>query len=156
MIGIKGRCNYEPEDNEPKYLYIVPCAMSTTLYGYSENYDSLMCADEIYIFEAEKSVMQAYDFGVRNCVALGSNNLSLNQIKLLYFLQPKRVIFMLDKGLDYSQTYNNRDSLLNFCRMNEIEVYMWDWKNSELPDKASPTDHGEDEFLNCLLNIERI
>lgn len=156
LIGIKGRCNYEPEDNEPKYLYIVPCAMSTTLYGYSENYDSLMCADEIYIFEAEKSVMQAYDFRVRNCVALGSNNLSLNQIKLLYFLQPKRVIFMLDKGLDYSQTYNNRDSLLNFCRMNEIEVYMWDWKNSELPDKASPTDYGENEFLNCLLNIERI
>lgn len=156
LIGIKGRCNYEPNDDEPKYLYIVPCAMSTTLYGYSENYDSLIGAEEIYIFEAEKSVMQAYDFGVRNCVALGSNNLSINQIKLLYFLQPKRVIFMLDKGLDYSQTYNNRDSLLNFCRMNEIEVYMWDWKNSELPDKSSPTDYGENEFLNCLFNIERI
>lgn len=156
LIGIKGRCNYEPNDDEPKYLYIVPCAMSTTLYGYSENYDSLIGAEEIYIFEAEKSVMQAYDFGVRNCVALGSNNLSINQIKLLYFLQPKRVIFMLDKGLDYSQTYNNRDSLLKFCRMNEIEVYMWDWKNSDLSDKSSPTDYGEDEFLNCLLNIERI
>lgn len=156
LIGIKGRCNYEPNDDEPKYLYIVPCAMSTTLYGYSENYDSLIGAEEIYIFEAEKSVMQAYDFGVRNCVALGSNNLSINQIKLLYFLQPKRVVFMLDKGLDYSQTYNNRDSLLKFCRMNEIEVYMWDWKNSDLSDKSSPTDYGEDEFLNCLLNIERI
>lgn len=156
LIGIKGRCNYEPNDDEPKYLYIVPCAMSTTLYGYSENYDSLIGAEEIYIFEAEKSVMQAYDFGVRNCVALGSNNLSINQIKLLYFLQPKRVVFMLDKGLDYSQTYSNRDSLLKFCRMNEIEVYMWDWKNSDLSDKSSPTDYGEDEFLNCLLNIERI
>lgn len=156
LIGVKGRCNYTPKDDEPKYLYLVPCAMSTTLFGYSQNYQHLVNAEEIFIFEAEKSVMQAYDFGVKNTVALGSNNLSTTQIKLLYELQPKKIVFMLDKGLDYSQTYNNRDSLISFCKMNEFEIYMWDWKKSNLPDKSSPTDYGEDTFYECLLEIERI
>lgn len=156
LIGVKGRCNYNPKDDEPKYLYLVPCAMSTTLFGYSQNYQHLINAEEIFIFEAEKSVMQAYDFGIKNTVALGSNNLSLTQIKLLYNLQPKKIVFMLDKGLDYTQTYNNRDSLINFCKMNEFEIYMWDWKKSNLPDKSSPTDYGEDTFYECLLETERI
>lgn len=156
LIGLKGRCNYDPDESESKYIYLYPCAMSTTLYGYSENYQHLMCADEIYIFEAEKSVMQAYDFGVRNCVALGSNSLSTSQIRLLYFLQPKRIIFMLDKGLDYKYTYTNRDSFLKFCKMNDTEIYMWNWKESDLPDKSSPTDYGEDKFFECLMNCERI
>ena len=93
---------------------------------------------------------------LKNTVALGSNNLSTTQIKLLYELQPKKIVFMLDKGLDYSQTYNNRDSLVKFCKMNEFEIYMWDWKKSNLPDKSSPTDYGEDTFYECLLDLERI
>ena len=33
LMGVKGRCNYEPEEYEPKYLYLTPsCPISMTLF----------------------------------------------------------------------------------------------------------------------------
>ena len=56
LLGIKGRCNYEPEEYEAKYLYLTPsCPMSQTLFGYSENYSSLYESD-VFVVESEKSV----------------------------------------------------------------------------------------------------
>ena len=153
LIGIKARADWNVDAEEPKYLYLLPCAMSSTLYGYCQNYEYLS-ENDILVFEAEKSVLQCYSYGIRNCVSLGSNSLSTTQCKLIMELNPKRVIFMLDKGLDYENTKNNATKLSAFSRMFDTDFYWWDWTNNlTLPDKASPSDYGK-EILNQIINEE--
>ena len=82
LMGVKERFNYDIPDGEMKYFYAVPCSMSQTLFGYSQNYEFLV-DNTIYIFEAEKSCMQCYSYGIRNCVSLGSGSISIQQVKML-------------------------------------------------------------------------
>lgn len=152
IIGIKGRANWEVDAEEPKYLYLVSCSMSSTLYGYCQNYKYLSNGD-IIIFEAEKSVLQCHSYGIYNCVSLGSNSLSITQCKLLMELNPKKIIFMLDKSLDYENTKINITKLSAFTRMFDTQIYWWDWtKNKTLPDKSSPSDFGKEVFKEILKN----
>ena len=153
LIGAKGRASWEVEDGESKYLYLLRCPMSSTLYGYTENFQYLQNAD-ILIFEAEKSVMQCASYGINNAVALGSNSLSQTQCKILLELNPKKLIFMLDKGLDLQVTIKNIKALQQYTRMSDVRIYYWDWTQSklDLPDKASPSDNGKDVLLNVLNN----
>lgn len=153
LIGAKGRANWEVEDGESKYLYTIKCPMSSTLYGYTENYQYLQNAD-VLIFEAEKSVMQCSTYGINNAVALGSNSLSQTQCKILLELNPKKLIFLLDKGLDLQITFRNIKVLQQYTRMSDVRIYYWDWTKSrlELPDKASPSDNGKEILLNILDN----
>lgn len=153
LIGIKGRATWNITEDECKYLYIVPCPMSSTLFGYCQNYEFLNQADEIYIGESEKFVMQCYSYGIRNCVSLGSNSLSTTQAQLLVELNPKKIVFMLDKGLDFANTKANVERLKLFTRMFDIEIYWWDWQiNTNLPDKASPSDYGKRVFIDIVEN----
>lgn len=150
LVGIKGRANWEVSENEVKYLYMIPCAMSQTLYGYCQNYDSL-AENDIYVFEAEKSVLQCHSFGVYNAVALGSHSLSTQQCKLIMGLNPKRVIFLLDKGLEVENTMNNIEKLKPFTRMFSTEIWWWDWrKNKTFDDKDSPSDKGRFAFEQII------
>ena len=157
IIGAKGRINRVPEEDEAKYLYLVPCLASSTLFGYCENYQNLV-GEDVYIFESEKSVMQLDTIGYHNGVALMSNNLSETQAKLILALNPKRVIFMLDNGLDLSITKRNADLLKSLCVMKEIEIYYWNWLDSlDTNDKDSSTDYGKEVFEYILENeIENI
>ena len=146
IVGAKGRLNGEPEENEPKYMYTIPVAMSQLLYGYSENYQHLY-GNDIIVVESEKSVMQAWDFGVRNIVALGSNSLSERQTKLLLQLQPKRIIIAMDEGLAFEQTKRNADMIKNFGGMLAPEIWYWDAdQDLDILPKSSPTDAGKEKF----------
>ena len=124
--------------------------MSQVLYGYSENYEYLY-GNDIIIVESEKSVMQAWDFGVRNIVALGSNSLSEKQTKLLLQLQPKRIIIAMDEGLSFEQTKRNADMIKNFCGMLAPEIWYWDAdQDLDICAKSSPTDMGKDKFEEII------
>lgn len=150
LCGAKGRLNGVPEDDEPKYIYPIPVMSSQLLYGYSENYQYLY-GNDIIVVESEKSVMQAWDFGVRNIVALGSNNLSEKQTKLLLQLQPKRIIIALDEGLAFEQTQRNADMIKNFCTMFETEIWYWDSTiDLDVGFKCSPTDMGKEKFEEIM------
>lgn len=152
IIGIKGRANWEVDAEEPKYLYLVSCSMSSTLYGYCQNYKHLS-GENVIIFEAEKSVLQCHSYGIYNCVSLGSNSLSTTQCKLLMELNPKNIIFMLDKDLDYENTKTNIIKLSAFTRMSDVKIFWWDWnKNKRLPSKSSPSDFGKEVFKDILKN----
>lgn len=150
LMGLKARINREPLLGESKYYYAIGCEMSSTLFGFSENYASL-CNADVIIFESEKSVMAADSFGYRNCVALGSNSLSEAQAKLILGLQPKSIIFMLDYGLDVSVTKRNAEVLEKVCKNRPCDIWYWDWTVSlEASDKDSPTDNGSGSFVNIL------
>lgn len=62
LMGVKERFNYDVADGEMKYFYAVPCSMSQTLFGYSQNYEFLV-DNTIYIFEAERVVCNAFLMG---------------------------------------------------------------------------------------------
>jgi DNA primase len=156
-MAIKGRLNGEPEEFEPKYLYIVNGPMSQTLFGYSENYSSLY-ENEVIIVESEKSVLKLDSWGYNNVVALGSNSLSTTQCKLLMSLNPKCVTFMLDKTLPLENTKRNADLLKTFCTMRQLKIKYWNWEdNLTLDDKSAPCDADKKEFEYILNNeIESI
>ena len=160
ILAIKGRLNGEPEEFEPKYLYIVNGPMSQTLFGYSENYSSLYDGN-ILVVESEKSVLKLDSWGYNNVVALGSNSLSSTQAKLLISLNPKSVTFLLDKSLPLENTKRNADLLRTFCTMRQLNVRYWSWEdNITLDEKSAPCDSDQAEFeyimANEISNIEEL
>ena len=153
IMAVKGRANFELGEFEPKYLYLIQGWMSQTLFGYSENYSTLYEGDVI-IVESEKSVLKLDSWGYNNVVALGNNSLSPAQAKLIMSLNPKSVIFMLDKTLPLENTRRNIDVLKTFCVMRQIKIRYWDWTdNITLDDKSAPCDDTRDEF-EYILNEE--
>lgn len=151
LMGIKGRRNYETDNEEdPKYLYLVPCQMSKTLFGYSTNYSS-MYGRTVMIFESEKSVIQCASYGYHNAVALGSNSLSEYQAKMILSLNPQKVIFMLDSDLPLDNTKRNIDMLRSVATMRDLQISYFDWTEClDLPAKASASDEGK-EVLQYIL-----
>lgn len=149
LMGIKERCNYDEPDNPMKYWYPYPCQMSQTLYGFSQNYEYLQ-SGTILVFESEKSVMQCYGYGIRNCVSLGSGSISLAQCKMIMELRPKKVVFLHDVGYEMSSIERNMLMVKRYSRFSEVEVGYWDFTNKDYPDKASPSDLGCDELKRIL------
>jgi DNA primase len=157
IMAIKGRANFELSEYEPKYLFLEQGPMSQTLFGYSENYDTLYEGD-ILVFESEKSVLKLDSWGYHNAVALGSNSLSTTQAKLLMSLNPRSVTFMLDNNLPLENTKRNVEVLQEFCKMKTLDIRFWQWEyNLDLDDKAASCDGTLKEFEYILENeIENV
>ena len=150
LIGAKGRANWEVSKDESKYLYLIPCAVSNTLYGYCQNYEYLI-NNTIYIFESEKSTMQCFSYGIKNCVSLGCNSISTQQCKLLMELNPQKIVFMLDEGLDMSIIEMNIKKLKTFCKMFDTTIAYWDYTiDKTIPKKSSPSDLGKNKLLEII------
>ena len=149
LMGVKVRCNYDVGDGEMKYYYLIPCQMSQTLYGYSQNYNYLV-NNVIYIFESEKSVMQCYSYGIRNCVALGSGSISRKQVQMLLELNPKKIIFMHDVGFDLENILRNINIVKSYSRFSEVELGYWDYFDRLYDDKVSASDLGKKELLRIM------
>ena len=151
LMGVKVRCNYDIQDGEMKYYYLIPCQMSQTLYGYSQNYNYLV-NNVIYIFESEKSVMQCYSYGIRNCVALGSGSISRKQVQMLLELNPQKIIFMHDVGFDLENILRNINIVKSYSRFSEVELGYWDYFDRLYDDKVSASDLGKKELLRIIDN----
>ena len=149
LIGAKIRCNYEVQDGEMKYYYLIPCQASQTLYGYSQNYNYLT-NNIIYIYEAEKSIMQCFSYGIRNCVALGSGSISRKQVRMLLELNPKKIIFMHDVGYDLENILRNINMVKNYSRFSEVELGYWDFFDRIYDNKVSASDLGKKELLRIM------
>ena len=149
LIGAKVRCNYEVQDGEMKYYYLIPCQASQTLYGYSQNYNYLT-NNIIYIYEAEKSIMQCFSYGIRNCVALGSGSISRKQVRMLLELNPKKIIFMHDVGYHLENILRNINMVKNYSRFSEVELGYWDFFDRLYDNKVSASDLGKKELLRIM------
>ena len=150
IIAVKARINGDPPEGVSKYWYPIGGNISSSLYGYSQNYPYLY-GNDVVIVEAEKSCLQGYTFNYRNIVALGSNNLSEAQAKLILQLQPKRIIMALDEGLEFEQIAKNMDLLKSLATMRDIDILYWDsTMDIDIPLKASPTDMGKEKFEEIM------
>lgn len=152
IIAIKNRINGIPEDGMSKYYYSLGGLVSSSLYGFSENYIYLQNT-EILIGESEKQVLQLATKGYRNAVSLGSNSLSEQQAKLLLSLNPTKLIWLLDEGLPKENTLKNAQVVQEYCAMRQVEQYWWNWENSLTVlegAKMSPGDCSKNDFENIL------
>lgn len=149
LIGIKVRCNYDVPDGEMKYYYLYPCAITQTLYGYSHNYEYLV-NNIVYLFESEKSVMQCYSYGIRNCVALGSGSISPKQVQMLLELNPRKIVFLHDVGYGYENIMRNINMVKAYSRFSEVGLGYWDYFGKSYENKVSPSDLGKEILENIL------
>ena len=151
LIALKERVNHPIEENEQKYWYLLPGRASKSLYGFWQNYKYLN-ESTVFVFESEKSVMQCYSYGIRNCIALSSGSISRDQIKILHEIQPEKVIFMHDIGYDKSLILKNINAYKRYNRFIDTELGYWDWTKSGLTEKYSPSDLGRSELERIIDN----
>lgn len=152
IIAIKNRVNGNPEEGMSKYYFSIGGYISSSLYGYSENFSYLQNTD-VFIGESEKQVLQLATKGYRNAISLGSNSLSSQQAKLILSLNPKKIIWLLDEGLPKENTLRNAKIIKDYCVMKQVEQYWWDWENSlsvESGSKISPGDCSKEVFEDIL------
>lgn len=135
LCGVKGRLFGNPDDNNPKYLYIEPTAKQKLLYGLYENKDYIKRNNQIIIFEAEKSVLQCASNGVRNCVALGGKSISKTQAELIIRTGCTPVV-ALDKGVELDEI----KTVMSVFPDNIPAYYIFDYDNI-MYDKQSPVDN---------------
>lgn len=141
IINVCGR-TLDPrykEKNLRKYTYFKPLGILDTIYGLSENKESILSQKEIILFEGAKSVLMAYGWGIKNTGAILTSHLNPYQFKILIKLGIK-IVFALDAEIDIREDEN-------IMRLRPYAQVDW-VKNRRklLDDKDSPVDKGEEIF----------
>lgn len=149
IIGCMTRLNSDEKTNF-KYLPLIPFKKHKYLYGLWENKEYIKESKKVYIFEAEKSVMQSDSFGVHNTTALGGNQISTTQVEQLLKLGVSEIILCMDEGLIIDAIKRDIQTIKSCCFMRDVKIkVMIDKENKYLPkeSKCSPSDKGKEIFL---------
>lgn len=149
LIGAMGRLDSDEVTN-CKYLPLLPFSKHKFLYGLYENKEYIKESKVVYIFEAEKSVMQCDSFGVRNAVALGGNQISTTQIEQLLKLGVSEIVLCMDEGLIIDAIKRDIQTIKSCLFMRDVKIkVMIDKENKYMKkgSKCSPSDKGKEIFL---------
>lgn len=151
LVSIKGRVEHSKEDEvDNKYLALMPYNKSHILYGLHQTLPFIQEEKKILVFESEKSVMLAYQFGYSFSVAIGGKSFSDYQVKKCIELSPE-VIIALDKDVD-KEYYKKIITLFKpYVKLSII----YDNDNL-LNEKDSPVDKGKDVFKKLYDNRYKI
>lgn len=146
IVGWNSRYNGDADSaGVPKYMMNLGFNKGDNLFGIFQNKDKLIGAKHIWIFEAEKSVMKAYQNGIQNCIAVGTHWITEEQIELLKEINPNaRIIIAFDE--DVTNDWNIKQAqLIKDGGFNEVS-YIKDTENKYLPQnsKLAPIDLGKD------------
>lgn len=148
LVGAKARYNGDCDMSERWSMYVA-FPKSAVLYGYHINCDEIKQRQLVYIFEAEKSVCQAASFGYQNTLSVGGHDISLTQAKNIKALGVD-VIVGFDAGIDIEDIRT---------QANKVVLNSHYWRNkvgfinmSDMPDKVSPTDMGQEQFEWLIKN----
>lgn len=134
LVGIKGRLMKDKlDDGEQKYLYLTKFNKSKFIFGLNKTFNMIRQQGYCPVFEAEKSVMLAYDHGVGSVAVCGCQ-MSKYQIDMLTRLDVP-IILCLDKDRTEDEIKAEMDKFLN-----QIQVYYMFDKDNILNSKESPVD----------------
>ena len=158
LIGIMGRIDSDEPTNY-KYLPLVVFEKHKNLYGLYQNKEHIKESKEVYIFEAEKSVLLGHSLGYRNFVSLGGNALSKMQVEQLLKLGVNKFIIALDEGLDIEIIKKNIKTIKDCLFMrDDVKIgVILDKENKYMGkgSKCSPVDLGREIFeklkKECLI-----
>lgn len=136
LVGIKGRLlKKDIEEDELKYMYLEPCGRSKILFGLNITYKFIKEKQSVFVFEAEKGVLQTFSYGYYNSVATGGKRISNHQIEMLTRLCVD-IVFAFDQDV-------NKDEIEELANrfVNGVNVYAIIDKNHLLDSKESPSDN---------------
>lgn len=151
LVGVKGRLLKEQlSPDDMKYIYLEPCQRSKVIYGLNKTMPYIKRAGRIYVPEAEKGVLQLWDYGDRNAGATGGKELSSQQIELLTRLGVD-IVFVQDKDVKQEEIEE-----LAFHFVDQIPIYYIYDNDNILNEKESPTDNPEKWKYLKENNIYRI
>ena len=155
LCGIMGRLNDSRCPKDERWLPIIPCSRSLTLYGYHHNYETIQQKNIVIVGESEKFVQQLHSMGSSIGLATCGCDVSDIQAKHLKALMTSKIILAYDEGLEEDQIRTQAEKLIlnNAMFCNKVG-YVFDRENSILPkgSKASPSDLGKDAFLKLIKN----
>lgn len=155
LCGIMGRSIDNNCAKEDRWLPIIPCSRSLTLYGYHVNYEFIQQKNLYIIGESEKFPQQLDSFGCH--IGLGSCGcfLSDTQVKYAKSLLVSKSILAYDEGLEeeYIREEAKKLKIDNAIFKNKVG-YVWDSENRIIPkgSKGSPADYGRDAFSYLIRN----
>lgn len=138
-IGISGRTTIDNYDmfGIPKYVKLsdtYPKGMN--IYGLNENYKTIQEAGYVVIMESQKSVLKRYSRKDGTAVAIGSHELTAEQVKILIGLNVE-IIIALDEGIDINLVRKECDKFYPIRKVS----YVYDrWKLIEKGSKDAPAD----------------
>lgn len=157
LIGVISRIDSDEKTNF-KYLPLIAFPKHKYLYGLYENKEHIKESKEVYIFEAEKSVMLGDSLGYKSFLSLGGNSISTTQVEQLLKLNVSKIIISLDEGLDTEIIKKDIKTIKDCLFMRDCKVgFILDKNNKYLPkgSKASPIDLGKEVFeklkKECLI-----
>ncbi|MFQ9297928.1 MAG: hypothetical protein ACLR4X_05810 [Clostridia bacterium] len=148
IIGVMGRIDSDIPTNF-KYIPLIPFPKHKYLYGLYQNKEYIKESKKVYIFEAEKSVMQCDSFGVYNTTALGGNQISITQVEQLLKLGVSEIVLCMDEGLIIDAIKRDIQTIKSCCFMRDIKIkVMIDKENKYMKkgSKVSPSDQGKEIF----------
>ena len=108
LVGVRGRYTREQDVAKGKYRPI--CTLDGTvlkfpssacLYGYDQNKAAIEKSRQVVLFESEKSVLKAPQYGIDNALAVFGSNISKQHIQILLELGVNDVVLSFDS--DYKQ-----------------------------------------------------
>lgn len=152
LIGIMGRYNGKCEKEE-RWLPIIPCSRSLTIYGFNENYQSIQEKGMAIIGESEKFVMQVDSFGCHIALATSGCHISDTQAKHIKSMFLPKIILAYDEGLSEEDIIAEAEKLKMDNQIYKNQVgYIYDREHKYLPEgsKASPSDLGKEVFSKLV------
>lgn len=153
LVGIKGRRVWDTIDEwNPKYLFLKECVKSKILYGLYKTLPYIKEKGEVIVCEAEKGVMQLWDMGYKNAVAISGHNISDWQVHKLEELNVD-ITIAFDKDVKIDVIIKELDRFETHHNLH----YIYD-KNNLLDEKQSPMDEPKkwnDLYNNKTLYIQQ-
>lgn len=153
LVGIMGRSNDPACKHEERWLPLVPCSRSKTLFGLQQNYHHIIGRGNIFLFESEKAPMQARSFGSKLALGLCGCHVSQAQATMISSMQPKNVVLALDEGLEEEAVREEAKKLVQDNIIVKTNVgYVWDADGDIIPkgSKLNAADLGVDAYKQIM------
>ena len=143
LVGVKGRTIHDHEKlNTSKYWYLYPTPKNLLLYGLDKALPYIKETGVVIVYEAEKSVLKSFSYGIRNCVSIGGHQLSETQILKLEKLNAK-IIFAFDNDIKPKEVKKEANKFV--IKDNLYMLYAHKNKGI-LGEKDAPIDKGLEVF----------
>lgn len=153
LCGVMGRLNDKDCPHEERWLPLVPCSRSLTVFGYHRNYKTIQEKSLCIITESEKAPMQAASMGCNIVLSVSGCHISSTQAKYIKSLLTDRIIVAFDEGLDEDFVRSETRKLVtdNYILSNKVG-YVWDSNNEIMKKgcKQSITDLGKERFAYAV------
>jgi DNA primase len=154
ICGVMGRLNKkEIADEDVKWFPIIPFPKSKTLYGFVENYNSILEKKFVMIGESEKFALQCNSKGLNVGLGLGGSFMSELQANHVKSLFPETILIAMDEGLSEEHSYE----IAKQCKSDKFYKnkvgYIFDKNNDYMPkdSKLAPSDLDKNS-LKLLIN----